>query len=46
MRGAQNLKSGGASMAQWNLLSSDLLKIFSMGTSLRLHHAMVMRGSR
>ncbi len=41
----QNLNSGSTVMAQRNLTSSDLLKTFSRGTSLRLHHEMVIRGS-
>ena len=42
---AQNLNPLSTSMAQWNLFSKLLLNTFSMGTSLRLHQAMVMRGS-
>lgn len=42
---SQNWKSGSTSMAQANFASNDLLKIFSMGTSCRLHHATVILGS-
>ena len=42
---SQNLHVLGTSIAQGNLASSDLLNIFSMGTSFSLHHATVMRGS-
>ena len=42
----QNLKSGSTSIAQKNFVTNVLLNIFSMGTSFRLHHATVIRGSK
>ena len=42
----QNTNFGSQSIAQWNLDISDRLNTFSIGTSLRLHHAIVIRGSR
>ena len=46
----QNRNRGSTSIAHANLDSSDLLKIFSMGTSLRLHlsrnaHARAQHGA-
>ena len=40
-----HLKPGSTSMHQKNLVRRLLLNTFSMGTSLRLHQAMVIRGS-
>lgn len=42
----QNLKSGSTLIAQKNFVINVLLNIFSMGTSFRLHHATVIRGSK
>lgn len=42
----QKRKSGSMSMAQRNLTRRALLNTLSIGTSLRLHHATVIRGSR
>lgn len=43
--GDQNLKSGGVSIAHANLARRVFGNCFWMGTSNRLHQAMVMRGS-
>ena len=43
--GNQNLKSGGVSIAHANLARRVFGNCFWMGTSNRLHQAMVMRGS-
>ncbi len=42
---ALNCQSGSTAIAQLNLSRNVLEKIFSMGTSLRLHQATDMRGS-
>ena len=40
-----NSQSAGTAIAQLNLSRNVLEKIFSMGTSFRLHHATEIRGS-
>lgn len=42
---ALNSQSGRTAIAQLNLSLSVLEKTFSIGTSLRLHHATEIRGS-